>query len=195
MGAPRWGFSGSQGWGDGGAGPQCPVSPPAPRDRQGTGSAGGLTKRPPAALAQDAGQVLLALSALVPVWDNYRARGGRPGHGWAPDVEGRRKAGHGRRRGKLGQRPPPAPGLLSGGPRPRRTGRWWSPSCLLFRLRLLASRPPCNTPAPSRRADRARRPPHQRSRRCLHGPRAARHLRGGHTALLLLRLLDLKPQR
>ena len=35
-----------------------------------------------------------------------------------PDAEGRRKAGHGGRRGKLGLWPSPAPGLLPGAPRP-----------------------------------------------------------------------------
>lgn len=63
------------------------VSPPDP----GQAAEGALTKHPPAALAQDAGQVLLALGALVPVWDNHRARGGRPGHGWARGTE--REAG------------------------------------------------------------------------------------------------------
>lgn len=60
------------------------VTPPPPGTGRGPAAEGALTKHPPAALAQDAGQVLLALGALVPVWDNYRARGGRPGHGWAP---------------------------------------------------------------------------------------------------------------
>ena len=39
-----------------------------------------------------------------------------------PDAEGRRKAGHGGRRGKLGLWPSPAPGLLPGAPRPPEDG-------------------------------------------------------------------------
>ena len=43
-----------------------------PREWQVTGwGRGALTKHPPSVLAQDAGQVLLALGALVPVWDNH----------------------------------------------------------------------------------------------------------------------------
>lgn len=43
--------------------------------------AGALTEYPTAALAQDAGQILLTLGGLVPVWDNHRTVRGRSGHG------------------------------------------------------------------------------------------------------------------
>lgn len=76
----------------GGAGPHCPASmptipqatgdmPPLPRVTSDRLRAGALTKHPTAALAQDAGQVLLTLGGLVPVWDDHRTVRGRSGHG------------------------------------------------------------------------------------------------------------------
>lgn len=75
------------------ASPHPPTSLLPPREQQVTlfspesnrrQAWGALTKHPSAVLAEDAGQVLLALCALVPVWNNHRARGGWSGHGWAP---------------------------------------------------------------------------------------------------------------
>lgn len=85
----------------------------------------------------------LALGALVPVWDNHRARGGRPGHGWARGTER-----------KLGLWPSPAPGFPPWSARPPEDGPIVGPSCLLFRLRL--HKPLTQYPAPSHRADRRR---------------------------------------
>lgn len=67
------------------AGSHCPTSLLPPQGTTGHRLGGqALTKHPSAVLAQDAGQVLLALGALVPVWNNHRARGRWSGHGWAP---------------------------------------------------------------------------------------------------------------
>lgn len=52
----------------------------------GRGELRGLTKHPPAVLAQDAGQVLLALGTFMPVWGNHGAWGRWSGHDWAPNA-------------------------------------------------------------------------------------------------------------
>lgn len=168
-----------------GEGPLAPSPPPPPPPgephRPGTGSGGGAHQTP-------AGGSCAGRRPGTPCPGRSRASlgqspsPGRPAWPWLG-------TGDGEGSWVCGLRLHPGSSLER--PAPRRMGRSWSPSFLLFRLRLLASKPPCNTPAPSHRADRAGRSPHRRPRRCSHGLRAACHLRGGHAALLLLRLLDL----
>lgn len=129
-----------------------PLPPPpspqvSPTDPGQAAEGAALTKHPPAALAQDAGQVLLALGALVPASGGQSPSPGRPAWPWL-GTGTEREAGSGL-----------AHLFLPGAPRPPEDGPIVEPQLLLFRLRLLASKPLQYPGSLSHRADRAGRSP------------------------------------